>query len=184
PAEARLAARKAFGRVAAVQEGFYESSRVMWLDHLRQDVRGAMRSVTRYPVAALVAVVSLAFGIGAMTTTLMVRDVVFRKPPPLYASPADLSLVLVSRPDRPAMYPYDTTCPGTLYNAWRDIALPGLEIAGAAPARVREVRLADRTESVAVRAVTPNLFDVLGVGAVAGRTFTDRKSTRLNSSHV
>jgi len=173
PEEARLAARKAFGNVAVAEERFYDARRIMWLDHLRQDVRGALRAVARYPVAALVAVVSLAFGIGAMTTTLMVRDVVFRKPPALYARPADLSLVLVSRPDRPAMYPYDTTCPGTLYNAWRDAALPGLEIAAAAPARAREVRLADRTESVAVRAVTPNLFDLLGVGAVAGRTFTD-----------
>ena len=56
----------------------------MWLDHLRMDVRGAARSVAKYPVAAIVAVVSLAFGIGAMTTTLMVRDMVFRKPPALY----------------------------------------------------------------------------------------------------
>src|SRR5438132_12964595 len=68
PAEARLAARRAFGSVAAAEERFYESARIMWLDHLRQDVRGAARAVVRYPVSAVVAVVSLAFGIGAMTT--------------------------------------------------------------------------------------------------------------------
>src|SRR4051812_38258636 len=93
PADARLAARKAFGSVAAAEERFYEARHIMWLDHLRQDVRGSLRSVARYPLAALVAAVSLAFGIGAMTTTLMVRDTVFRKPPPLYASPDRVSLV-------------------------------------------------------------------------------------------
>src|SRR5580765_2170393 len=95
PDEARLAARKAFGSVAVAQERFYEARRIMWLDHLRQDLRGAARSVVRYPVAALVAIASLAFGIGAMTTTLTVRDVVFRKPPALYQRPSQLSLVLV-----------------------------------------------------------------------------------------
>src|SRR5439155_6076310 len=113
PDAARLAARKAFGSIAAAEERYYESRRVLWLDHLRQDVRGAARSVARYPVAALVASVSLAFGIGAMTTTLMVRDVVFRNPPRLYREPAALSLVLVARPDRRGgIYPYESTVPG------------------------------------------------------------------------
>src|SRR5436309_1978315 len=40
PAEARLAARRAFGSVAAAEDRFYESARVMWLDHLRQDLLG------------------------------------------------------------------------------------------------------------------------------------------------
>src|SRR5206468_2985508 len=48
PAEARLAARRTFGNVTAVQEWYYESHRILWLDHLRQDVRGAVRSVMRY----------------------------------------------------------------------------------------------------------------------------------------
>ena len=88
PEEARLAARKAFGSVAAAEERYFESTRAVWLDQLRQDVRVAARSITKYPVAAIVAVASLAFGIGAMTTTLMVRDVIFRKPPRLYQRPA------------------------------------------------------------------------------------------------
>jgi putative ABC transport system permease protein len=174
PAEARLAARKTFGSVAAARERYYESTRWMWIDHLRHDVRAAARSVARYPVAALVAVVSLAFGIGAMTTTLMVRDVVFRRPPPLYARPADLSLVLVDRPDRQgALYPYDATVPGTVYNAWRHGALAGVVIGAATPGRARDVRVGDQTGSVRVRAASPELFAVLGVGAAIGRTFAD-----------
>jgi ABC-type antimicrobial peptide transport system permease subunit len=56
----------------------------MWFDHLVHDLRGAARNIRRYPVAALVAISSLAGGIGATTVTLAVRDAVFRKPPPLY----------------------------------------------------------------------------------------------------
>ena len=176
PEAARLAARKGFGSVAGAEERYYDSQRVLWLDHLRQDVRAAARSVVRYPVAALVAVVSLAFGIGAMTTTLMVRDVVFRNPPRLYREPAALSLVLVARPDRRGgIYPYEATVPGTVYDAWRT-AVPGVALGAATPGRAREVRIADRTENVRVRTASPDLFAVLGVGAAAGRTFADAPS--------
>src|SRR5688572_1449557 len=65
PDEARHAARRAFGNVTGVRERFYESRRVLWVDHLRQDLKSAVRSVTRYPVACAVAVISLAGGIGA-----------------------------------------------------------------------------------------------------------------------
>jgi len=173
PDEARLTARKTFGSVAAAEERYYDSHRAPWLDHLRQDVLGAARSIVRYPVAALVAVVSLAFGIGATTTTLMVRDAVFRNPPRLYREPAALSLVLVARPDRAGgIYPYESTVPGTVYGAWRT-AMPGVAIAAATPGRAREVRVGDRTENVRVRRASPDLFAVLGVGAARGRTFAD-----------
>ena len=79
PGQARDAARRAFGNVTRAEERFYERSRLLWIDRLRQDVRCGLRNIRRYPVAALVAVVSLAGGIGATTVTLMVRDILFRK---------------------------------------------------------------------------------------------------------
>jgi predicted permease len=171
--EARLAARKAFGSVVAAEERFYESRRVLWLDHLRQDVRGAARAVARYPVAAIVAVVSLAFGIGAMTMTLIVRDIVFRKPPPLYQHPGELSFVRVGRPDRPMADPYAASTPGSLFRAWSDTPAAGVAVAAAFPSRLRDVRTPDRTDSVVVRSISPDLFALLGVGASTGRTFSE-----------
>ena len=173
PEAARLAARKSFGSVAAAEERYFESTRALWLDQLRQDVRVAARSITKYPVAAIVAVASLAFGIGAMTTTLLVRDVIFRKPPRLYQRPSELSLLLVARPDRPGVYPFESTVPGSVYNAWRATSPPGTAIAAATPGCVREVRIADRTENVRVRTASPDLFALLGVGPAVGRTFSD-----------
>src|SRR5258707_15011796 len=83
PEDARLAARKRFGSPAAATERFYESRRVLWLDHLLQDVRLAARGMRRYPIACAVAVISLAGGIGATTATLTIRDIGFRPAPAL-----------------------------------------------------------------------------------------------------
>src|SRR5947199_8091518 len=71
--KARLLARRRFGSTAMVQERFYESRRFVWLDQLTQDLRQGARSLRRYPVACAVAVISLAFGIGATTATMTIR---------------------------------------------------------------------------------------------------------------
>src|SRR5258708_33839449 len=82
PDEARAAAHRRFGSVIAANERFYESRHWLWWDHVRQDVHAAARSVKRYPLSALVAVLSLGAGIGPTTMTLIVRGVIFHKPPP------------------------------------------------------------------------------------------------------
>jgi putative ABC transport system permease protein len=171
PGEARLAARRRFGSPAAARERFYESRRVLWLDHLWQDVRSAARSVTKYPVACAVAVISLAGGIGATTATLTIREVVFRRAPALYRDPGQLSRVQVGSPDRP-IAPIGSLVPGRLFSAWRDIT-SGSAFAATTPSRGREVRTGNRIETAPVRAVTPSFFRVLGVDAALGRTFSD-----------
>jgi len=168
PEAARLAARRAFGNVTRVEERFYESHRWMWLDRLRQDVRAAVRSVARYPIAAAVAVVSLALGIGATTVTLTIRNVVFRKPPLLYRNPDELSIVRLGRADRPPADRFAASTPGALYNAWHDDPALGGGIAAAIPGRLRDVRTVDRTDTLRVRAVTPDFFRVLGVNPELG----------------
>lgn len=45
--EARAAARRAFGNVAYAQERFYEASRWVWWDQLRQDIRYGLRMQRR-----------------------------------------------------------------------------------------------------------------------------------------
>ena len=175
PETAPTAAHQAFGNVTAVKERLYEARRAVWLDQVRQDARGAARSLRRYPVAALVAIVSLAGGIGAATVTLMVRDMVFRKPPMLYTDPAQLSRVQVGSPDRPIM-PLGSPVPAPLFAAWRDEL--GSAIAAASASRISaEARVDDRTEPVSVRAATPNLFPLLGVRPEAGRLFSSSPGT-------
>jgi len=143
------------------------------LDDVVLDVRAALRSVATFPVACAVAVVSLGGGIGATTATLIVRDVVFHRPPALYRQPEQLSRVQVGSPDHPIV-PLGSPVPSALFAAWRD-TIRDAAFAASTPARVHDVRTADRTEAMRIRAVTPDLFAVLGVDAAVGRTLPPRR---------
>lgn len=153
------------------------------IDRILHDLRLAARSLLRYPVSCLVAVISLAAGIGATTATLTIRDVVFRKPPALYRAPTELSKVQVGSPDHP-IRPLGSPVPGPLYAVWR--ASHAYNMAAAAPSQVREVRLGDRRESGRIRRVTPDFFAVLGVDAAIGRTLaaTDAAAPAVLSHRV
>jgi putative ABC transport system permease protein len=168
PDAARVAARRDFGNLTTARERFYEAGRRIWLDHLTQDVRCATRNMRRAPVASIVAIASLAAGIGATTVTLTVRDAVFHKPPPLYDDPAQLSRVQIGRPDRPMMR-LGSHVPAALYRTWRDSFGSSIAATAAAPG-LRDLRLADRTDTAPSRAVTLEFFRLLGVETALGQT--------------
>src|SRR3954470_5757797 len=102
-AEAHDGARRAFGNVAAAQERFHEQRRIAWFEELRRDLRGAVRNVRRNPLSAAIVVLSLSGGIGAATAALIVRNVIFHNPPPLYVAPQDLAQVQAAPRDRPIL---------------------------------------------------------------------------------
>ena len=166
PEDARVEAARRFGNLTRAGERFYEARRRLWVDHLRHDVRCALRNLRRYPVAAVVGVASLAAGIGATTATLTIRNAVFYNMPPLYDRPAALSRVYVAPLDR-LITPLGSPVPVGLYRRWSDTLGPS--IAAATETRgVDDVRVADRTASVPVRAATPGLFSLLGVAPILG----------------
>jgi predicted permease len=143
------------------------------LDDLVLDTRSAARTLRRYPVASTVAVLSLAFGIGATSVTLTVRSIIFHKPPPLYDAPAQLSRVHVA-PAQGRPSPAGAV-PAPLAAIWKERL--GSSIAGATGRGVRDVRVADRTEQVPIRAVTPGFLSVLGVSPELGHDFPQASGT-------
>ena len=138
-------------------------SRRLWLDELRQDFRAAARNLVRYPVVAIVAVLSLGAGIGATAASLTIRDVIFQNPPPLYVEPQQLSKVQVNRRDRP-IRPMGSSVPGDLYLEWRSAIGPGDRRRRRARRRQRRAHRLIASSPTRVRAVTANFFSVLGVG--------------------
>src|SRR5207253_6535523 len=141
PAEARHAARREFGGVEQTKELYRDRRGLMWIDSGREDVRFAFRMLSKRPGFTLVAVATLALGIGANTAIFTVVHSVLLQQLPF------------SKADRLAI-------------VW---SIYGNE--GRAPASGPEL-MTIRERS--------RLFEDLG-GIWAQR---DRKSTRLNSSHV
>ena len=66
-AEARLAARRAYGGVEQAKELHRDARSLFWLEQMLQDVRHAWRSLSKSPGFVAVALLSLAFGIGVNT---------------------------------------------------------------------------------------------------------------------
>jgi predicted permease len=168
PAAARNAALKRFGGVLAAQERYYESSRLMWLDHLRRDVGYALRSFLRAPIFTVTAVVSLAIGIGADTAIFTVANGLLLRPPAGVADPdrlvdisgetdGDFDIEQISFPDF-----IDLRERATFFE---DVY--GYETAAAAMSLARS----GGAERLYGHRVTTNYFQVLGVGAAAGRLF-------------
>ena len=138
------------------------------LHEFRQDLRLAVRSIRQYPVACAVAVISLAAGIGCTTATLTIRDAIFYNPPPLLQNPEELSIVGLSTPDRPQR----RGVPAALYTRWVQERSLVAGIAARTRVAQEDVRIGSNTVSVPVQAVSTELFSVLGVNPLAGRTFS------------
>lgn len=163
--EARAAAYRRFGSVTQSRERFYEAHRWLWLDRLGQDVRYALRMLRKAPGFTLVAVLTLAIGIGATTAIFGVVDATLLRPLP-YPHPEQLVSV---EDDLVGIGSHDV---GMSQPEWRDLEGSGI-FEHISPAWFDENNLTGALEPARVRltSVAPNYFAVLGVTPELGRLF-------------
>jgi predicted permease len=168
PDEARHAARRAFGGLEQMKETYRDQRGWRIVDELWRDLRYAVRLLVRSPVFAIVAVLSLAVGIGGNAAMFALLDA------------AVLRELPVEDPDRlAAIQPYRSERLNNIsYPVFRELAGRQRvfdEVAASGSVEFRRARLqgaADDLPELDGAMVSANYFSMLGVRAVRGRLFT------------
>jgi putative ABC transport system permease protein len=170
PAEARSAARRTFGNVTTSEERFYESQRIaLWLDDFVRDLRHALRSLWRTPVFTVVAVLTLAMGIGANTAIFSIVNAVVLQPLP-YPEPAQLMHLVTQYPGTPR---FRVSTPE--YMEFREMN-QSFSAVGAYMEGEADVTGGDVPRRVRMAAVDSRLLDALGIKAAQGRLFAPEET--------
>jgi predicted permease len=165
PDEAHDTARRKLGNITHIREEIYRMNSIRFIETLWQDVRFALRMLRKSPGFTLVALLTLAVGIGANTAIFSVVYAVLLKPLP-FPNPTQLVSVFEANPQKGIAvdafsYPNFLECRdhnGVFsqmagYNA-HDLTLTG----AGEPATVHTI------------VVTPQLFSMLRAKPLMGRT--------------
>jgi len=165
PEAARAAARRAFGNVTHAQERFYESGRWLFLDHLTQDLRFALRGLRKSPGFTAVAVLTIALGVGATTAIFSVVNATLLHPLP-YPHPEQL----VSIEDD--LRGVGARNVGLSQPEWQDLQHSGI-FEWVSPAWFDENNLTGSSQParVSLLIVAPDYFALLGVKPQLGSVF-------------
>jgi predicted permease len=173
PAEAARRARLEFGSLDNAKTDCREASGLRLFDELHQDLRYAVRLMSKTPGFTVTALATLALCIGANLTIFAVVDSVLLRPLPF---PAPGRLVSVYNTYPKAGVPNDGCSLPNYYERRGHIAaFSGLAVYRDATAIVGET---GATEQIPVSRVSPEFFSTLGLGPVMGRAFKEAETAQ------
>src|SRR5437660_5707679 len=152
-AEAETVAHREFGNVRQAEDRFHESSHWMLLEHLLRDVAYAFRVFLRNPGFTLVAVISLALGIGVNALVFSAVNAIVLRPLPVQ-NPGQLVFLETGAFNAEQSFP--------IYRELRD---HNEVFSGTLGYRVTQIELesSNATTRTWGYLATGNYFDVLGV---------------------
>ena len=159
PADARAAARKAFGNVMAAQERFHESTRWVWLEQFVRDLRYGARTLWQSPAFLLTTVLTLTVALSLVTVAFAIFNAYVLRPFAV-TDPATLHRVAWRAPDS-----------GGQQYRWQDFEELRLERPAIFPSVIAEdMRLVSSDgRPLAVSFVSDNYFESLAPRMLLGR---------------
>jgi predicted permease len=179
PAEAEHAARASFGGWARVKEACREVKGGGVVETLLQDVQFGVRMLRKHFGFTLIAVLTLALGIGANTAIFSVVNAVLLRPLPYYEA-GELTALYVTNTRGEFEWPLAPV-------AYLNLKRQNSAFTGVAawsnkgwPANLTGAGEVERLQGFQVSA---DLFQVLGVAAAKGRTFLPEED-RPGNNHV
>ena len=174
--EAQMAAKRAYGGVEQVKQAHRNERTLMWLEHTIQDLRHAMRALARSPVFALVAIVTIALGVGINTTLFTAYDAVALKTLPVANASSVVRLRrtleshIIGDPQYAFSYPEYANLRDH-QNVLQDVIAASWPVRVLAAVQDEAPGSAIQFRPAQAEIVSPNYFGALGINAMLGRIF-------------
>ena len=175
--EARRFALRALGGIEQQKEKCRDARRVNLIEDLIRDLRYELRVLAKSPVFTSVAVLTLALGVGANTAIFSVVNQLLLQPLPFSNADRVVMVWEVTPEGR-----HQNTTSRANFRSWREQNTAFEEMAAFSDQRL-SLTGDGEPEQVAVQLATPELFNVLGVNALIGRTLI-QDDGRANSGAV
>src|SRR5271154_6352011 len=165
PVEARRQAALKLGAAQAIRERHNAEQGLPLAENFLLDLRYAVRMLYRSPGFSLIAIATMALGVGATTAIYSVIDATLLHPLP-YPNPSELVRI---EGDLPGVGAQDV---GVSVPEWKDLVNSGIfQYVALDFITSNNLTGSAQPTHVALKGVTPNYFAMLGVGAQLGRTF-------------
>jgi putative ABC transport system permease protein len=178
PEEARRAALRTFGNFDSLRERGYEVRGGGVIETFLQDLRYGVRVLAKNPGFTAIAVLTLALGIGANTAIFSVVDELLVRPLPYRDAERLVMLWEISPEGR-----HQNTTSRSNFRAWREQSTVFESMAAFADYNIALTGGSGEPEEVAAQLANPELFRVVGVEPVLGRSFT-QEDARLGAPLV
>jgi putative ABC transport system permease protein len=176
-AAARLAARRALGGVAQIEEQCRDQRRVSWLTDIGKELLYAWRMLAKSPGFTALAIVTLAFGVGASLAVYALAESLLLRSLP-YPSPERLAAIYSVHVKR-----------GEMENIGQE-DFRDWQAANSVFERMAFTEFDQRTltgygdaERITGKEVSEGFFEMLGVHPLIGRWFTPREQ-KPGADHV
>ena len=173
PEEARRQARIKLGNPESVHDSLWRQNTLTALDHFLQDMKYAVRTLSRAPGFASIAILVMALGIGANVALFTVVRSVLLNPLP-YREPSQLFAIFETEKGAEGRKAFNPVAGGS-FGEWKRSAQAVAQMALASPWQQYNVSAegGKLPEQIDAAWCSANFFSTLGIASVIGRSFTD-----------